>query len=145
ANKLNTSGTALIYSAYLAGTEADQLESIAVHPTDSVHVVGRTATKNFPLTNDAVQAQLRGGQNGFVTKLNPAGTSSLFSGLPSGRGGSDLNKYVAADSASSSYVMGYTKLTNRAFQRSPSGSGDVFATKIDYSQTAAAAASDFRI
>jgi hypothetical protein len=73
--KVDATGSQLLFSTYLGGSDQDQGYGIAVF-TDalgntSVYVVGRTGSSNFP-TKNALQAQKPSGGNGadaFVTKV----------------------------------------------------------------------------
>jgi uncharacterized protein (TIGR03437 family) len=85
--KLNAAGTALIYSTFLggAGAENSGLASdttpsgaITVDSLGNVYVTGRTDSPNFPLVR-AIQAELRGDNDAFVAKLDPAGSALIFS------------------------------------------------------------------
>ena len=46
--KINPTGTALIYSTYIGGSNADYLSGIAVDSTDVVWAVGSTLSTDFP-------------------------------------------------------------------------------------------------
>jgi uncharacterized repeat protein (TIGR01451 family) len=86
--KLNSAGTALIYSTFLGGTNADRANSIAIDTSDNVYVTGTTNSANFPTTAGAFQTVYGGGSGSccynisgdvFVTKLNVTGTALLYS------------------------------------------------------------------
>ena len=78
--KLNATGTGIIYSTYLGGTNFDQGLGIAVNSSGNAYVTGFTSSTNFPTTPGAFQTTLGSFSNdGFVAKLNP--TPSLSSDL----------------------------------------------------------------
>jgi hypothetical protein len=85
-SKLNTTGTALLYSTYLGGSGSDQGLGIAVDPTGSAYITGATSSSNFPITAGAPQTTLADGDDGFVAKLNPTGTALLYSTYLGGSG-----------------------------------------------------------
>ena len=58
--KLNTSGSALVYSTYLGGNENDLGLGIAVDSAGNAYVAGRTCSANFPTANP-LQAEFGGG------------------------------------------------------------------------------------
>ena len=60
-SKLNLAGSALIYSTYLGGAEADQGFGIGVDLVGSAYVAGFTESSNFP-TQNAFQPALGGGR-----------------------------------------------------------------------------------
>jgi hypothetical protein len=133
--KLNAAGSALVYSTYLGGNNADQGFGIAVDSAGSAYVTGYTQSPNFPMAHP-VQATLVGGQNAFVTKLNAAGNALVYSTYLGGNN-SDAGRAIAVDSAGSAYVSGSCgtnfPTTTGAFQRTPGtgGSSDAFVTKFN--------------
>ena len=74
--EFNPSGSALVYSTYLGGSSAGQVNAIAVDGNDNTYVVGQTQAADFP-THNAFQATNTG--NGFVSVLAPGGTSFIYS------------------------------------------------------------------
>src|SRR6478672_11133798 len=68
----------LTYSTYLGGNGADPVYAIAVDGSGSAYVTGGTTSTNFPLAN-AVQRRLGGDYDVFITKLNPAGNTLVYS------------------------------------------------------------------
>ena len=77
--KLNPTGTALVYSTYLGGTDSDGGYGIAVDSAGNAYVTGYTASTNFPTTPGAFQTTFGGNGDAFVTKLNPTGTALVYS------------------------------------------------------------------
>jgi hypothetical protein len=128
--KLNATGSALVYSTYLgggtvqgSGTSSGGV-SIAVDASGDAYVTGYTNSTSFP-TKNPVQATnanagaydtIGDGMDAFVTELNPAGSSILFSTyLGSSTNGDDYGNGIALDSAGNVYVGGeaaFEGLTN---------------------------------
>jgi plastocyanin len=107
--KLNTAGTALVYSTYLGGSNTDEAYGIAVDASGSAFVTGWTQSLNFPTANP-LQAYT-GGADAFVAKLNTAGSALLYSTYLGGT----LNDYgeaIAVDASGNAYVTGLTNSTN---------------------------------
>jgi hypothetical protein len=83
--KLDPAGAALIYSTYLGGSHVEFGGGLAVDGAGNAYVAGRTYSSNFPVTAGAFQTSLNRGvfcnecEDGFVTKLNPAGTGLVYS------------------------------------------------------------------
>ncbi|HYJ88611.1 MAG TPA: SBBP repeat-containing protein, partial [Pyrinomonadaceae bacterium] len=100
--KVNAAGSALVYSTYLGGTGEDVGFEIAVDSSGSAHVAGSTFSTNFPTAN-ALQAALSGTSDGFVTKLNAAGSAFAYSTFLGGTGGDSANG-IALDSVGTTYV-----------------------------------------
>jgi beta-propeller repeat-containing protein len=66
--KLNETGSALVFSTYLGGTDADAGHSIDVI-SGNAYVAGNTSSLNFPTTTRAFQKTNAGGSEAFVTKI----------------------------------------------------------------------------
>jgi hypothetical protein len=114
--KLSASGSALVYSTFLGGTQADEARGIAVDGSGNAYVTGYTFSTNFP-TMGTIQTY--GGA--FLTKLNAAGSALVYSthlgGSTDGHGGlntvgNDGGNAVALDSGNNAYVTGYTRSDN---------------------------------
>jgi hypothetical protein len=120
----------LIYSTYLGGSGFDQGYAIAVDSLGNAYLTGITAAADFPTTAGAFQTNYGSG-DAFVSKLNPAGTSLVYSTYLNGASGNG----IAVDSAGNAYVTGDAGPTNfpttpGAFQTSPMGF-DVFVAKLN--------------
>ena len=142
--KLNVSGTALVYSTYLGGTDyagLQQTAGIALDSSGNAYVTGLTDAANFPTTAGAFQTTYGGGQyTGFVTKLNATGTVVIYSTYLGGGGGYE-GLDLALDASGNAYVTGYTDSTNfpttpGTFQTSyGGGQSDAFVTKLNSTGT----------
>lgn len=135
-SKLNPAGSALVYSSYLGGSGADIPSAIAVTSDGYVCVTGQTASTNFPTTSP-YQAANAGLNDGFVTKINIAGSAKVFSTYLGGTG-QDYPNAIALDVADSAYVTGQTDSTNfptATPYQGDQGSADAFVTKISATGT----------
>jgi hypothetical protein len=109
--KLNPAGTALVFSTYLGGTGIDSVDGITVDSSGNVYVVGDTSATNFPRVA-ALQNTYGGGiRDGFVSKINAAGSALVFSTYHGGNGEEYVNG-VAVDSTGNIYVAGKTASTD---------------------------------
>ena len=140
--KINTSGSALVYSTYLGGSGGSGGGSIAVDSAHNVYVTG-IAGSNFPTMNP-FQPNFVGGDyhcNGdaFVTKINATGSALIYSTYLGGSG-CDGGSGIAVDSAGSAYVTGSTYSTDfpivKALQSAYGGDLDAFVAKINPSGSA---------
>jgi len=135
--KLNSAGTARLYSTYLGGGSADFATAIRVSAAGLAFVSGYTASPNFPLASPT-QSALAGGYDAFVTQLDAAGSSIPFSTYLGG-GNSDGATSIALDSANNMYVAGITQSTNfplvAPVRSSNSGNADAFVAKLSSSVT----------
>lgn len=131
--KMNAAGTALTWSTFLGGDQRDTAYAVAVDASDNVHVVGKTASSNFPLAN-ALQRELSGPNDGFVVKLDAAGTSMIYGTLFGGNRNEDPFG-AAVDRAGALYVVGTTDSQGiapvDAAQPIPGGSADAFLVKYN--------------
>ncbi|MBT3434972.1 MAG: HYR domain-containing protein [Nitrospinaceae bacterium] len=107
-SKLNSSGTALVYSTFLGGSGTELGRGIVVDLSGNATVAGQTDSTDFPTTEAAYQRSLGGDWDAFVTKLNASGTGLLFSTY---LGGSYLDdgSAIAINSSGLTYLAGRTK------------------------------------
>ena len=89
--QLNSTGTALVYSTYLGGSgedgsTIDQLRpvKVAVDTAGNAYVAGFAESTDFPVTSGVVQTSNNsaGGTNLTLSKLNPTGSTLLYSTYP---------------------------------------------------------------
>jgi Beta-propeller repeat len=104
--KLNESGTDLIYSTYLGGSGVDGALGIAVDRDGRVYVSGVTESTDFPLLNP-IQSRNGGDLDAFVTKIDTAGSSLVFSSYIGGEA-EDIGYDIAVDSSGSAHITGTT-------------------------------------
>lgn len=129
--KLDPSGASFVYLVLLGGSGQDAGNSIAVDGVGNAYVTGTTSSPNFPTVNP-YQSSLSGGSDGFIAKINPAGTLLAFSTFLGGSSGEELNG-IALDAANNIYVTGTTNSSNYpkvgGFPSSGNGlSGDIVVT-----------------
>ncbi|HEV2175955.1 MAG TPA: SBBP repeat-containing protein [Terriglobia bacterium] len=138
--KLNPSGTALVYSTYLGGSSTDYGQSIALDGSGDAFVTGTTTSVDFPNTAGAFQNLYGGGDDAFVTELNPSGSALVYSTYLGGSG-SDQGFGIAVDKTGNAYVTGMTASTNfpvtpGSAQETFGGTSDAFVTKLNASGSA---------
>ncbi len=136
--KLDPSGSALVYSTYLGGTAATFIEvaqAVSVDASGNAYVTGTTDSVDFPVVN-AFQAVSAGAQDTFLVKLDPTGSSLVYSTYLGGSGG-DAGVGVAVDPAGRAYVSGATTSADYpiagAYQPTYGGATDGFLTALDAS------------
>ncbi|MCX7697449.1 MAG: SBBP repeat-containing protein, partial [Bacteroidales bacterium] len=126
--KFNTTGSGLVYSTYIGGSNNDLSADIAIDHDGNAYVVGYTTSANYPVTNGAYQMNLQGAHEVFVTKLNSSGTVLLYSTYFGGTN-SDNVQGMAIDSNGCVYLAGFTystdfDITTGAYQQIHEGGGD---------------------
>jgi beta-propeller repeat-containing protein len=115
--KLNSDGSALVYSTYLGGSGDEGGNAIAVDAAGNAYVTGTTNSTNFPTTPDASQATYAGGydvytfRDAFVTKLDPTGSVLVYSTYLGGNK-VDSGFGIAVDGSGNAYVTGSTNSGN---------------------------------
>jgi len=111
----------LTYSTFLSGSGNDLAIGITVDGIGNAYVTGETSSSNFPTTVGAFQTSNKStsptstfgnyGYDAFVTKLNPTGTTLLYSTYLGGNL-DDSGAGIAVDSLGNAYVTGRTSSTN---------------------------------
>ena len=107
--KVNTAGTALLYSTYLGGTNIDLANAVAVDSTGNAYVAGGTSSTDFP-TRDAFQTINVGANDLFITKIDTGaiGPGSLI--FSTYYGASNIDEAaagIAIDAEGNIYVTGF--------------------------------------
>ncbi len=135
--KLNSKGSALVYSTYLGGSaDVDRGWAIALDDAGNACITGDTISSNFPVSNPIQGAYGGGLRDAFVTKLNFSGSGLVYSTFlggsltDEGRGiackGTDV--YVTGDTSSFNFP------TSHPFQLSNAGGvehhDDAFVVRI---------------
>lgn len=140
--KLNPSGTALVFATYLGGSGNDSAAGIAIDSGLNVVITGTTGSNDFPVANAFQAAQGTASDHVFVSKVDSAGHSLLYSTYLGGSG-SESAAGVAVDFRNKIYVIGTTNSpdfphTPDAFQTAPKATQQVFVSKIDASTSSTA-------
>jgi Beta-propeller repeat len=138
-SKLNSTGSALVYSTYLGGAQFDAAAAIAVDGSGNAYLTGQTYSTSFP-TMSPTQSALDGLSDAFVTEINAAGSSLVFSTYLGGSQDEDTSERgaIAIDSQGANfYLTGNTDSSDfptskGAFQTGYAGDTDAFV--VQYSQ-----------
>ncbi len=144
--KLAANGSALIYSTYIGGNSDDGMESMAMDSAGNTYVTLLTLSANFPTTTGAYQttcANLGTRYCGVIVKLNPTGSSLVFSTYLAGTTTVQDSAFaIALDAANNVYLSGLAgsadfPTTVGAFDRTCGTDGacnstfDAFAAKLN--------------
>jgi hypothetical protein len=117
--KINAAGNALVYSSLVGGGgddgnsfEGTFFAAIAVDSSGNAYLTGTTFSTDFPRVNQIPGAclglcGLGNSQDVFVTKVNAAGTTLVYSSYV-GSSGSDLAFGIAVDHSGNAYLAGLT-------------------------------------
>lgn len=135
--KISPSGTELVYSTFLGGSDFDYGINIVLDSTGAMYVCGNTQSDNFPVVNP-IQNSRKGSMDAYVAKLSPAGDKLVYSTF---LGGTDkeLVYDIILDSTGAVIITGGTYSsdfpTKDPIQNSNAGGADVFVSKISPSGT----------
>jgi len=112
--KLNPQGTELLYSSYFGGNRHETLFSMDIDFAGNIYAVGRTWSKDFPMTTTVggspapgFDKEKTGGDsssNGFIFKVNNIGTELIYSSYF----GEDFSyiKSVKVDASGNAWFLG---------------------------------------
>lgn len=138
--KLNESGTGLVYSAFLGGSQEDWGSGIALDNSGNTFVCGTTLSADFPTTVSAYDRSHNGEYDIFVAQLNKMGNGLIYSTFLGGRYW-DVSPRLAVDRNGCAYITGDTKSSdfpvtpNSLDQSYNYGEQDAFVTKLNESGT----------
>lgn len=140
--KINSKGSALVYSTYLGGSAYDYGWRIAVDKNGAAYVEGSTTSSNFP-TKKAIQRKHAGGDfDAYIAKIRPKGKTLVYSTFLGGSGSDSGWGGIAVDKKGAAYVTGYTSSTDfptkNPIQANILGIRDAFIAKINPQGTAMA-------
>jgi hypothetical protein len=150
----------LTNSTFLGGTNGDEGRGIQADSGGNAYVAGATSSRNFPITEGALQTTFAAGAfgNGFVSELNPSLSTLLYSSFFGGSGNGNSQDFdtvegIALDSSTppNVYIAGQTSSINLPIQGTPvaplnvglSGPTDAYVAKLSLIPTLAISPSPF--
>src|SRR5438477_898034 len=135
---VSAAGNSLLYTSYVGGGLDEIGYGVAVDST-GIYICGSTASNDFPVVS-ALQSTFHGGTgttptDGFVTKIDFAGSGGFLFSSYLGGTAQDLATGIGMDAAHNIYVTGVTQSTDfpvfgAALQTSNKGQDDSFVTAI---------------
>jgi uncharacterized repeat protein (TIGR01451 family) len=139
--KINSAGSALLYSSFIGGAATDRGSGVVIDGSGVAYIAGYGASPDFP-TEDPFQAGFGGSFDAFVAKFdtNASGINSLVFCSYLGGAGDDKAFGLAMDGSQTNiYVVGQTSSNNfpvlNPVQPSSGGSFDAFIAKVSSSGT----------
>jgi len=133
----------MVYSTYLGGSTKDFANAIAVDATGNAYITGFTLSTatTFPLKNPYQGTFLATGINAqetFVTKLDPTGSSLIYSTYlgGTGSGSSDQGTGIAVNANNEAFIVGRTSAPdfptmNPILANIPNSSEAAFLTQLN--------------
>ncbi len=136
--KLNPSGSGssdLVYSTFVGGGVSQWGAGIAIDANGNIYVSGPTISTDFPTTLGSYDTIHNGNWDGFVFKLDPTGSSLLYSTFFGGSN-EDSVSGIAIDTKGNVYTTGYTisidfPKTQNAYDPTYNGNKDIFAFNLN--------------
>lgn len=135
-------GSDILYSTYIGGSGNDYIRSILVDADRTLYIGGSTESTDFPVKN-AVQPEIGGKYDAFITAISGGGTDLAFSTY---LGGSDIDEafgIALGGKKNRLYLTGMTQSkdfpTVNAYQETNAGQVDAFLAVIDPREKALAA------
>ena len=130
----------LYFSTFLGSSWGDRSARMAVDNQGCIYVIGTTwgpigGTSDYPVTPGAYDTEFNGDHDVVVTKLDPTGSTLLYSTCIGGSG-NEWGRSIVVDAAGNAYVTGSTQsadfpVSPGAVDRVLDGPSDVFAAKLD--------------
>jgi len=107
--KVNAGGTALVYCGYIGGSGVDESYGIALDAAGRAHICGYTNSSQatFPVKAGPDLTYASGVQDGFVARVNSAGTALDYCGYIGGTD-TDGGRGIAVDRSGNAWVTGWT-------------------------------------
>lgn len=138
-SKLNSTGSALIFSTYLGGDSDDEATSIQLDGNNRLYITGTTSSTDFPTTGGVYDITYNGWDDVFVTRLNNTGSSLTYSTYFGGTGHDRAEALTVSDN-NQVFVTGYTLSTNFPLSTIPddnslSGTQDAFLFQLNAAGT----------
>jgi hypothetical protein len=140
--KLDSTGTTMLYSTYVGGTDKDFGWAIAIDSAGNAYVTGQTFSDNFPVTPQAYDSTMGSNGDTFIFKLNNDGSEIIYcTYIGNTLCFHDYGNAIAVDEDGFAYIVGNTDsnsfpTTSGAYDESFNGKsstpgGDIFVTKIN--------------
>lgn len=118
----------LSYSTFLGSNSTDIAAAIAVDSQGNAYVTGNTDSATFPTTAGVFKTTINFG-GVFVTKLNPTGTSLVYSTyITGGVFGNTVARGIAVDASGNAHITGNTQATDFPLVNALKTAGNFFKT-----------------
>jgi hypothetical protein len=131
--KININSNTILYSTYFGGWQNDYSNHIVLDNSGFLYITGKTASTVFPLSSDALQTNLSGSNDAFVSKMDTLG--NLIYSTYLGGNNYDIATCLTLNSLNNIYILGETyssnfPTTSGVIQSTIGGSKDIFISKI---------------
>jgi hypothetical protein len=137
--KVQPSGAGLVYCGYIGGVDGESASEVVVDAEGCAYVVGRAESDEttFPVAVGPDLTYGGGVWDGFVAKVNAAGSALVYCGYTGGAGTDDAYD-IAVDAQGRAYVAGQTTSDPSTFPvvvgpdltYNDTGQGDAFVARV---------------
>ena len=134
--RLTASLTALTQATYLGGSDGEEAQALAIHPTTGdVYVAGLTFSTNFPGTAGGAQAVYGGVEDAFVARLTASLKTLTQATYLGGSGADEAFALAIHPTTGDVYAAGFTASTNfpgtaGGAQATNGGGDDAFVARL---------------
>ncbi len=135
--KINQTGSGLIFSSYLGGSNDDSGWGICLDSSNNVYLTGYSigGSPSFPTTSNVFDGIHNGNKDAFITKIKSDGSDLIYSTFVGGST-DDTAHDITIDSDNNVYVAGTTDSSNfpsttGTYSTSKSGKFDAFIFKLN--------------
>ncbi|MCK4614319.1 MAG: SBBP repeat-containing protein [Thermoplasmata archaeon] len=133
--KLDSSGSSLLYSTFVGGSDWDAGYAMAIDDEGNAYVTGSTTSQDFPTTSEAYDTSYSEREDIFVLKLDSRGSNLEYSTYIGGND-TDEGYAITIDFEGNAYITGWTWSVNfpttvGAFDNTYNGWGDTFVVKLN--------------
>lgn len=129
-SRLSSTGSELLYSSYLGGSDMETGYGLAVE-NGNTYAIGETGSGDFPTANP-YQDSFAGVKDVFVSKFSSSGSKLIYSTYLGGSSADQGNGITVEDGCA--YITGRTLFsgfpTVNSYQATGGGSYDVFVSKL---------------
>jgi len=143
--KLNPTGSALVYSSFLGGSDKDEAHAVAIDPQGNAYIAGTTYSNDFPVVRafqpnkGVLNTSIN---NAFIAKVDPTGSVLVYSSYLGGNpiscsicslsGDDDNGLAIAADAAGNAYMAGQARSPNFPQSEGFQGNQSVYGPAIPF-------------
>jgi len=125
----------LEFSTFIGGSNMDVYPDLAVDSSGNSYITGYTMSTDFPTTAGALDSTHNGTSDVYVVKVNPTGSSLVYSTYLGGSG-REKGLSICVDESGQAFITGLTAsgdfpTTSGAYNTTLQGDGDVFVTKLN--------------
>jgi hypothetical protein len=113
-SKLDPSGTKLLYSTFLGGSDMEDVEVnfIEVDDEENIYLVGISRSKDYPVTDYCLKDTMSGDKDIVITKINTITGKLVYSTFFGGKGHAEYVSDIILDSEGCIYMGGNNALND---------------------------------